>query len=125
MGMRLYIKNEFSGRTFYARHKFYGYVDYKECKNSFDFLYPFLSYQDEIFNYDGFGDEAQKESYGLLCALPSTRDIKMDAESFVIFMKKYISDLKKSYRSLGAINDAVLMLEQANSEPGFKILSWE
>lgn len=124
MGMRLNIQNEFSGRMFYGKHKFYGYVDYEECKNSFNFLYPFLSCQDEMFNYDSFKDTAEKESYELLCVLPSTGDIRMDAESFVVFMKKYISDLKKSDRSLEAINDAETMLEQANSEPGFKILSW-
>ena len=123
MGFRMSIRSEQSDKWIGDDHKFYGYDSYDKVKNSFNFLYPFISCQWENYNYNEF-DNPEKEAYDLLCGVGCTDELELDHDSFIYFSKKYIKDLKDAGWNKDALDYITKYLNELCSIPGHKFLQW-
>lgn len=126
MGFRLSVRAIDSDEWFGDDHRLYGYWPYDEVRNSFDFLYPFILAQWEeynVFESDEFENPA-KEAYDLLCACNWTDDLELDDESFKIWIKKYLNDLKTTKHTVPCMHAVYGYLTNLSNVPGHKILAW-
>lgn len=123
MGMRMSVKSVNSDEEFGDDHKLYGYYPYETVRSSFDTLYPFMACQWDSYNYDDW-DEPAKEAYELLCMVSGTHELEVDSDTFRVFTKRYIKDMKKAKKSEQTIKDAEKYLGDLCKEPGNKILYW-
>ena len=126
MGFRLSVRAIDSNEWFGDDHKLYGYWPYDEIRNSFDFLYPFILAQWEgynVFESDEFENPA-KEAYDLLSGVNWTDELELDDESFKIWIKKYLNDLKSTKHTVSCIDAATEYLTKLSNVSGHKILTW-